>query len=124
MKFDERTHIRELGLRKILLKAKNDKRKLSERGLDFNSTDYVDLINWTGCRVTVPPILSDMSEEQLKSLVTGHSPPIMELQSFPFHTQSVERCVTEAAAPRCLWRRQQRCFYSSMITITKTDVDI
>jgi len=113
-----------LVLEEYLLIAKNDKRKLSERCLNFNSIDYVDLINWTGCRVTVPPILSDISEEQLKSLVTGHSPPVMELQSFIFHTQSVERCVAEAAAARCLWSRQQRWFYSNTITIMKTDVDI
>ena len=69
--------------------------------LNLNSIDYLDLINWNGCRVTVPPILSDLSEEQLKSVVSGHSPPVTELESFPFDTQSVEKCVkivTEAAA--------------------------
>ena len=94
--------------------------------LNFNSTDYLDLINQNGCRVTVPPILSDLSEEQLKSLVSGHSPPVTELESFPFHTQSVERCVkivAEAAAARCLWSRQQRWFYSSTITIARTDAN-
>ena len=46
--------------------------------------------------------------------------------SFPIHTQSVERCVrivTEAAAVRCLWSRQQRWFYSSTIAIARTDAN-
>ena len=101
-----------------------DERCFEVLPLNFNSIDYVDLINWNGYRVTVPQILSDISEEQFKSLVTGHSPPVMELHSFPFHTHSVERCVAEAAAARCLWSRPQRWFYSSTIAIARTDVDI
>ena len=38
--------------------------------LNFNATDYIDLLNWKDCNVTVPPILLDMSEEQLQGLVT------------------------------------------------------
>ena len=72
--------------------------------MNFNSTDYVDLIKWNGCRVTVPPLLTDISEQQRKVLVAGHSPPAIEFENFPCHTQSVERCakiVTEAAASVC-----------------------
>ena len=105
---DERTHMRELGLRRIL-KAKQDKAKSSVRyfnvpTLNFNSSDYIELLNWKNCKVTVPPILSDLSEEQLTALVTDHLLPIMDFENFPCHTQSVERCVklvTEAAAAVC-----------------------
>ena len=51
-----------------------------------------------------PPILSDISEEELKSLIAGNAPPVLEFESFPCHTQSVEKCVklvTEAAAAVC-----------------------
>ena len=60
------------------------------------------------------------------SLKEVHSPPVTELDSFPFHTQSVERCVkivTEAAAACCQWSRKQRLFYSSTIAIARTDAN-
>jgi len=137
---DDRPHIRELGLRRIL-KAKNSETDASIRSfgmplLNFNSTDYFDMINWKECNVTVPPMLSDISQEQLKSLVTGHAPPIMEFESFPCHTQSVERCVklvTEAAAAVCgektrdgfirarLQSRELMC-YSSQLHTTENQV--
>lgn len=90
-------HVRELGLRRIL-KAKNETAKSSMQSfkvpaLSFNLTDYINLLNWKNCKVIVPPILSDMSAEQLTALVTGHSPPMRDFDSFPCHSQSVERCV-------------------------------
>jgi hypothetical protein len=108
MLVDHRTHVRELGLRRIL-KAKEHNERSSVRRfqvpcLNFNSTDYIDLVNWRNCEVTVPPILAGMSEELLKSLIAGQAPPVMEFENFPCHTQSVERCVklvTEAAAAVC-----------------------
>jgi len=42
-----------------------------------------------------------MSEDQLKSVIDDHASQILEFESFPFHTQSVERGVTEAAAAVC-----------------------
>ncbi len=108
MLVDERTYVRELGLRRIL-KAKKQEVKSSIRrfkipSLNFNSTDYFDLVHWQNCEVTVPPILTSMSEEQIMSLIAGHAPPLMEFESFPCHTQSVERCVklvTQSAAAVC-----------------------
>lgn len=75
------------------LKTKNEKTKSSVQcfqvsKLNFNSSDYIDLLNWKDCNVTVPPIVSDMPEEQLKALVIGHSPPIMS--SKVFHVSHTE----------------------------------
>jgi hypothetical protein len=101
----------ERGLR-IILKGKNEicnkvrtpVRCLKEPNLNSNATDYIDLLNWKDCKVTVPPILLNMSEEQFQVLVIGYCPPIMNFESFPCHTQSVERCVklvTEVATAVC-----------------------
>ena len=54
---DERTHMRELGLKRIL-KAKQDKAKSSVRyfkvpTLTFDSSDCIELFNWKNCKVTV-----------------------------------------------------------------------
>ena len=103
---DDRQYVRELGLRRIM-KAKSLKqsiRKFEIPPLNFQAADYIDLIQWSNCTVTVPPLLMDMSEEQLRALVDGHAPPVIDVQNFPCHTQSVERCVklvSEASASVC-----------------------
>ncbi len=46
-------------------------------------------------------MLSNIYEEQINCLITGHASEVLAFESFPCHTQSVERCVkliTEAAA--------------------------
>ena len=105
---DDRPHIRELGPRRILI-AKHEQTSTSVRCftvpiLNLNSSDYTDIINWKDCSVTVPPMLSNIPEEQLKCLITGHASELLAFESFPCHTQSVEMCVklvTEAAATEC-----------------------
>ena len=85
--------------------AKTPVRRFKVPTLNSNATYYIDLLNWKDCKVTVPPILLDMSEEQLQGLVTYRSlTPDRELWRFPCHTQGVERCVklvTEATAAVC-----------------------
>jgi len=95
MLVDERTHVRELALRRVL-KAQREKprffvRRFRVPSLNFNSTDYIDLVHWQNCEVTVPLILSDMSEDQLKSLIDDHASQVLEFKSFPSLTQSIER---------------------------------
>jgi hypothetical protein len=118
---DERKHIRELGLRRIL-KARarkkfpsrsNKKRKSTETKvirefvipkLNFQATDYVDLINWQESHITEPPLTMNISDEDLKLLVASGNTPVVDFPQFPCHTQAVERCVklvTEASAAVC-----------------------
>lgn len=118
---DERKHIRELGFRRILKarateklpKKITKKRKSTETKairefaipkLNFEATDYVDLINWQESHVTEPPLTKNISDEDLKLLVATGDIPVADFPKFPCHTQAVERCVklvTEASAVVC-----------------------
>jgi hypothetical protein len=119
---DERKHIRELGLRRILkartivkLPKRTTKKRKSTKTtairefaipkLNFEATDYVDLINWQECNITEPPLTKHISDEDLKFLVgSGEATPVLDFPQFPCHTQAVERCVklvTEASAAVC-----------------------
>ena len=119
---DERKHIRELGLRRILkartivkLPKRTTKKRKSTKTtairefaipkLNFEATDYVDLINWQECNITEPPLTKHISDEDLKLLVgSGEATPVLDFPQFPCHTQAVERCVklvTEASAAVC-----------------------
>ena len=53
--------------------AKTPVRRFKVPTLNSSATYYIDLLNWKDCKVTVPPILLDMSEEQLQGLVTYRS---------------------------------------------------
>ena len=105
---DDRPHIGELGLRRIL-KAKHQQINASIRcstipKLNFNTSDYTDIINWNDCNVTVYPMFSNIYVGQLKCLITCHASEVLSFESFPCHTQSVEMCVklaTEATSAVC-----------------------
>ncbi|GBN60878.1 hypothetical protein AVEN_120277-1 [Araneus ventricosus] len=105
---DEREHIRELGYSRIL-KARQIVRKKTVRNfvppkVNFQASDYIEIINWNSCVVYHPPLLWDLSEDDIKSLINSDTTPIREIQKFPYHTQAVERCiklVTEASNKVC-----------------------
>lgn len=102
---DEREHIRELGYRRILKARKTVPKKKTIRNfvlptINFEASDYTEIVNWTSCVVYPPPILRDLSEDDIKSLINSDNTIIPEIQKFPCHTQAVERCVklvTEAS---------------------------
>lgn len=100
---DERQHVRELGLRRIL-KAREIKTKAIRHfklpSLNFDAEDYINLIDWQNTEVTEPPITSNISTEDLKEFIRSPDTPMLDFPKFPCHTQAVERCVklvTEAA---------------------------
>ena len=70
--------------------------------INFEATDYIELINWEKCKLTEPPITTCISDECLTEMVTnGHVPKV---KRFPCHTQGVERCIilfTEASVEVC-----------------------
>lgn len=104
---DERPHIKELALRRILKARRNKKdglRVFKVPKLNFDAEDYVDLINWNDCEITEPPLTMQISSDQLESLIRKEDVLPITFGKFPCHTQAVERCVklvTEAALKVC-----------------------
>ncbi|GBL94841.1 hypothetical protein AVEN_197523-1 [Araneus ventricosus] len=109
MLVDEKEHIRDLDYRMILKARQIAPKKKTVRNfvppkINFQASDYIDIINWNSCVVYPPPILQDLSEDDIKSLINSDTTPIREIQKFPCHTQAVERwikLVTEASNKVC-----------------------
>ncbi|GBM41753.1 hypothetical protein AVEN_173147-1 [Araneus ventricosus] len=98
MLVDEREHIRDLGYRRILkarqiVPKKRTFRNFATPKINFQVSDYIEIINWNSYVVYPPPMLLDISEDGIKSLVNSVTTPIREIQKFPCHTQAVERCI-------------------------------
>jgi hypothetical protein len=110
MILDEQEHIRELGYRRII-KARNQKQETGESvrifkvpSINFDAKDYTELIDWSKCALTSPPLLARMTTEHIESLLKEKALPKFDCLKFPCHTQSVERCVklvTEASGKVC-----------------------
>lgn len=108
---DDRKHIRELGLRRILKARQVDQKRKNIRSfmtpkLNFNAQEYSELINWMDCDLSSPPLLKDISDDEIKSNIESDSVPNWDttFKTFPVHTQAVERCVklvTEASGKVC-----------------------
>ncbi|GBM43831.1 hypothetical protein AVEN_166228-1 [Araneus ventricosus] len=61
-------------------------------------------MNCNSCVVYPPPMLRDLSGDDMKSLINSTITPIREIQKFPYHTQALKRCikfVTEASNKVC-----------------------
>ena len=102
---DERKQVRELGFRRIM-KARQNKqlqkklRLMQPPNLNFNATDYTELIDWQTCKLTEPPLTMTISDDDLQTLITNADESAFEFPRFPSHTQAVERSikvVTEAS---------------------------
>ncbi|GBM81797.1 hypothetical protein AVEN_145963-1 [Araneus ventricosus] len=109
MLVDEREHIRELGYRRILKARQIVPKKKTVRNfvppkINFQASDYFEIINWNSYVVYPPPMPQDLSEDDTKSLISSDTMPIREIEKFPCHPRSVERCiklVTEASNKVC-----------------------
>jgi len=104
---DERHHIKQLGLRRIL-KARQQMRtgvrKFCVPTINFDSADYVDLINWMETDVTVPPLLSPIPTSEISSRILDKNDASLSFIQVPCHTQAMERhvkLVTEASQSVC-----------------------
>lgn len=72
--------------------------------LNFDAKDYTDLITWQDCKITEPPLTSNLSDETLKEIVKSGLTTCQNIKDFPCHTQAVERViklVTEASSAVC-----------------------
>lgn len=103
---DNEKHIRELALRRIL-KARRDKpqklRLFQVPEINMDANVYYDLINWQN-KITEPPILMQISTEELETLVSRGEDNKIDFLRLPCHTQAVERSVktvTEASGTLC-----------------------
>lgn len=110
---DDRIHIRELGVRRIL-KARSSLapapskkvRVFKISALNFEAREYFELINWQDCELTEPPITSRISTDHLQEIIKNPDPDVLSVNfgKYPCHTQCVERCVklvTEASVAVC-----------------------
>lgn len=104
---DERQHVRELALRRVMKfkinSTSNEIRIFNVPAINFDAEDYTELINWQIPNLTAPPLLKNLSCEDLKDIIRN-VPKIVNILSFPYHSQAVERCVklvTEASSSVC-----------------------
>lgn len=61
--------------------------------LDFEATDYSELINWCRCKISPPSMMRKLSTETISTYLRNKTLPEFEYMNFPCHTQPVERCV-------------------------------
>ena len=60
--------------------------------LNFSAESYYNLVDWTSCIVTPPPMISFISDDALMAAV--ELGPVL-MPKFPCHTQAVERAVKD-----------------------------
>ncbi|GBO02834.1 hypothetical protein AVEN_79765-1 [Araneus ventricosus] len=95
---DERPHIRELAARRIIKSRESSSNGKSvcvflPPKLNFEGTNYTEMIDWSSITITSQPILSDISTDVFRSIVSDKKNPEWNFVHFPCHTQVVERCV-------------------------------
>jgi hypothetical protein len=107
MAFDERDHVRQLALRRIL-KARQQQRtgvrKLVIPQISFEAADYTELISWMDVDVTEPPLFSQIPTNEISGRIFETNDALLPLINVPCHTQAVERhvkLVTEASQSVC-----------------------
>jgi hypothetical protein len=102
---DDRKHVRELGVRRIMRARANVQlqhhiRVFEVPPLNFDARDYIELIDWRACSLSEPPATKSLSDDDLEGFVRSGETPVIQFPRFPCHTQAVERCVkavTEAS---------------------------
>ena len=108
MATDERPHIRQLALRRVLAaRSSNNETDTEPRVfkvplLNFEAQDFTEIISWSSNKRTEPPMFRSFPSNQLEENI--RSSEMLQFQSFPCHTQAVERgikLVTEACTAVC-----------------------
>ncbi|GBM42156.1 hypothetical protein AVEN_99072-1 [Araneus ventricosus] len=54
---------------------------------------YIDLIDWSNCVVTEPPLTMHIKDKDLKEMCKEEQFLALTFEEFPCHKQTVERCV-------------------------------
>lgn len=104
---DEKQHIKELALRRILKARKTTKgkkvREFVVPELNFEANYYYDLIDWTTEKIFEPPFTSKYSDNEIWDKIMSENIDIC-IERLPCHTQAVERAiklVTDASMAVC-----------------------
>ncbi|KAH9627845.1 hypothetical protein HF086_001741 [Spodoptera exigua] len=112
---DEQKHVRELAARRILKARKPSEprqlRVFEVPKINLNASTYIDLIDWQQS-YSQPPILTNVPDETLHSLVESGGDDEVLFLRLPCHTQAVERAVktvTEASMQIC-HKKSKRSF--------------
>lgn len=98
MLFDDRKAVRERALKKIMYYRQQlyDPTKLrayKKHSINFDSTDYVDLVDLDDDNIlSEPPFTSSIPYEHLLEYIAFDEPPLPDPQ-IPLHIQGTERCV-------------------------------
>ena len=101
MVHDKNKDIRELGLRRVLkarkIEAEHGKgvRLFKIPKINCDATAYYDLIDWQNILITSPPLLFDVTHDDIKRTITQRTSftlPV-ELTRVPCHTEAVERTI-------------------------------
>ncbi|GBP46966.1 hypothetical protein EVAR_30998_1 [Eumeta japonica] len=104
---DDESHIRELGLRRVLKARKEFKgkkvREFQLPNLKIDASNYYDLIDWSNEKITEPPMTMKYSDAEISSVISSGD-KLFEIEKYLCHTQAVERCVKlviEASSSVC-----------------------
>ena len=104
---DRDSAVRDQAVTKILAARKRKARELRVfrvPRLNWQTEHLADMISWGG-QVTEPPVTKLMSDNE----ITSARDRSLELPRFPYHSQSVERCVklvTEACQNVCSYKNR------------------
>ena len=94
MMTDDRPHIYELALRRILKPPEQPKRKgvrqFTVPPINFDCTDYTAMIDWTTVRVTEPPVTMNMSDDDLQEFIREPTTAVVTFNRYPCHTGCLE----------------------------------
>lgn len=98
---DDRQFIRELALHRIIqarAQRSTTMRIFAVPGLNFNATDYVDIIDWGASPTHEPPLLKsiEISNDNVMELAKKKFSDAdfgKQIAKIPCHSQAVERCV-------------------------------
>ncbi|KAJ9593618.1 hypothetical protein L9F63_014838, partial [Diploptera punctata] len=63
---DSKEHIKELGHRRILKTRQIDARRAPPK-INFKAQEYSGMINWMDCELSSPPLLAEISDDEIKS---------------------------------------------------------
>lgn len=63
--------------------------------IQIDADDYTKLIDWDREPVTPPPLLRNLSDQEVNELV--NHPEKLSLEAYPIHTIDVERTIKEVS---------------------------
>lgn len=73
MIIDDRKLVRELGFHQILKARqsveKNKIRVFKPPKINFEARDYMEVIDWKSCNLTPPPLLQNVTDEEIQLIV-------------------------------------------------------